>query len=218
MCPLPSRNRRRPEKKLTWLPLVLLAVLCLASFFGGVWVGRVSRQVTTVDVPPPQTPAIAVAREVPSGQAKTAADSDELTFFDTLSKGEQSPLGSGINLPPAKEAARPEANPPAPKAPVQQPAVSVAAPKAVPTAVPIAASAGAYLVQAASFGKEEEALALQARLLKNYHPVFVQAAHLGERGTWYRVMIGPLENTSAAEGVVNRLKIEEKLSAMVRKR
>jgi DedD protein len=217
MCPLPSRNRRRPEKKLTWLPLLLLTGLCLVSFFGGLWVGRASRQVTTVDMPPPQTPAIAVAREVPPGQVKTAGGSDELTFFDTLSKGEQSPLGSGINLPPAKEASRQETNPPAQKAPVQQ-AASSAAPRAVPSTVSIADSAGAYMVQAASFAKEEEALALQARLLKKYHPVLVQAAHLGERGTWYRVMIGPLENTSAAEGVVNRLQIEEKLSAMVRKR
>jgi DedD protein len=213
MVALPSRNRRPPEKKPTRL-LLLVAVLCLASFFGGVWFGR-GKQEVVVDQPSLQTLAAEVPRGMPVEPPKSPAGTENLTFFETLSKGEQSPLGSGINLRPVGEAAMKEVSSPA-----QTTSAVVHAAPAATAAPPVttAVAAGAYLVQAASFSKEEDAQALQGRLLKKSYPAYIQNAQLGERGTWYRVMLGPFENATAAERMVARLQVEEKLSAMVRKR
>jgi DedD protein len=215
MAPLLSRNRRRTEKRPAWMPLLLMmAVLCLGSFLLGVWIGRGQQVVAVIETPVPQRMAVDPPQPEP---AKPPPGTGELTFFDTLPKGEQPPLGSGINLPPATQAPKQEAVQSAPPASAEQTAKTAASKPVSPPPVNTSA-AGLYLVQAASFAKEEEAQALHARLSKKNYPVYVQAAQLGERGTWYRVMIGPFENTSAAERIATRLQGEEKLSAMVRKR
>jgi DedD protein len=218
MGPLPGRNTRRSEKKLTRLPLLLLVVvLCLASFFTGVWIGR-GQQSVTVEVQSPPPSVAERPQEAPASPPVPPAGNGDLSFFETLSKGEQSPLGSGINLPPAGGAPHSEISQPAPGPSVVDSAVvKVTAPAPpAPQTAKIDAT-GSYLVQAASFAKANEAQALYDRLIKKNHPVFIQPAQLGERGIWYRVMLGPFDNVSAAERMVARLQVEEKLSAMVRK-
>jgi DedD protein len=215
--PLLPRNRHRLGKRPTQLPLLLfVAFLCLSSFLVGVWVGRGQQAVAAIEVSSPQRMVVEKSPPPVVDPPKPHSGTEGLTFFESLPKGEQPPLGSGINLPPATQPPKQEAVQPAPKAIAEQTALA-AAPKKVPPPPVTAGAAGSYLVQAASFAKEEEAQALQARLSKKNYPVFVQSAQLGERGTWYRVMIGPLENTSAAEGIATRLQGEEKLSAMIRK-
>jgi cell division septation protein DedD len=74
------------------------------------------------------------------------------------------------------------------------------------------------VVQVASFGHPDDAGVLQARLAKKGLEAYVQQANLGSKGIWYRVFVGPLASSTAAQQVAARLKAEEKLSPLVRKR
>jgi cell division septation protein DedD len=84
------------------------------------------------------------------------------------------------------------------------------------TAAP--AVGGDYLVQAAAFRRSEDAKGLQAKLARKGYAAFTEKANLGSKGVWYRVYVGPYATADAANTVVSRLKAEEKLAALVRKR
>jgi cell division septation protein DedD len=77
---------------------------------------------------------------------------------------------------------------------------------------------GSYLVQAAAFRRSEDARGLQAKLARKGYSVFTEEANLGAKGVWYRVYVGPYASAGAADAVVTRLKAEEKLAGLVRKR
>lgn len=254
-----SRSQRRLEKKQAVILLGLILAVSLVSFALGVLAGRGSvrpvaqtRQPVTYPLPAP-----------PRAGGPAAEGGDNLTFYDALPKGEQSPLGSGINLPPKSTApvaaepvpppppqesvfavapesqarlaspsepapaARAETSTPAPVSTKASPlaptvakanAARVAAPAPVKTAPVPAATDGAFVVQAAAFREATDARGLQARLAGKGYAVYTQEANLGEKGVWYRVFVGPYPSASAAETAVRRLKAEEKLSAMVKKR
>jgi cell division septation protein DedD len=214
-------------------------------------VGRSSVKPVVAVAPPPSV-RLPVAEAVPpASEAAPAAGertSDSLTFYDSLPKGGQAPLGSGINLPPAKVPAPVAAAPaPAPAESAKPPAVAAAPvvdpktndpaplPKKAPAPVtkapaPVAkapapvvktaapAVVGGYLVQAAAFRRSEDAKGLQAKLARKGYAAFTEKANLGAKGVWYRVYVGPYASAGAADTVVSRLKAEEKLAALVRKR
>ncbi len=101
-----SRSQRRMEKRQALVLLALVLVVSLVSFTLGMMVGRGVAPKPVAQ----ETPAAAVRMPVtapPSAPpaAEPAATGEEagkvnLTFYDTLPKGEEPPLGSGINLPP----------------------------------------------------------------------------------------------------------------------
>ena len=256
-----TRSQRRTEKKQAVVLLALVLIVALVSFVFGMMIGR-SSSTPVVAAVAPQPARLPVAPPVP---ASTPADvsaaiaehpAENLTFYDSLPKGGQTPLGSGINLPPAKapapapvtavadsgEAARPVAEDHGttetkgtdrPVAGSPTPVKTATTPAPVPAATPApapatkavsavtpppAVAAGGYLVQAAAFRRSEDARALQAKLGQKGYSAFTEAANLGEKGIWYRVYVGPFATTSAADAAVARLKAEEKLTALVRKR
>jgi cell division septation protein DedD len=215
-----SRSQRRIEKKQTILVLVLILVVAGVSFVLGVMVGqkglalpglgdavvqevRLPAATQVVPVPPPSEPA-------------PVSEPAKLTFYDNLPKGDQAPLGSGINLPPEEKPAELPAkaevvaNPAAPK-----PAV---VPAPIPQAATTASPQGAFVVQVASFRSKEDAQKLQTRLDKRGLSTFQERADLGQKGVWFRVLAGPYADRPDADQVVALLKSEERLSAMVRKR
>ncbi len=225
-----SRSQRRMEKKQALILLVLMLAVSLASFTLGVMVGRggakapeeaaVAETPVRIPVVKGDDPAEAPA---PTPESREDDVAKALTFYDALPKGEQPPLGSGINLPPPEkqkdlgnetkeEKQRPEPKP--------EPVVTTASktPAAMPEALPRKAQAGAFLVQVASFRSQEEAARLRDRLAAAGYSAFVEKADLGTKGVWHRVLLGPFAGEASAEQVVSRLKKEEKLSAMVRKR
>jgi cell division protein FtsN len=246
-----TRSQRRLEKKQAVVLLALVLVVSLVSFALGVLVGRSSAR-PVVAVAPPQTVRLPVAEAVPPPTAAAPATgeraADSLTFYDSLPKGGQAPLGSGINLRPASEPAplatapadepaKPAAASPAtevaasvptkPDVPAPLPAKAAApvakatAPVAKATApvVKVAApAAGGYLVQAAAFRRSEDAKGLQAKLARKGYAAFTEKTDLGAKGVWYRVYVGPYASAGAADAVVSRLKAEERLTALVRKR
>lgn len=233
------------EKKQVLFLLVLVLAVSLLSFTLGVMVGRRGAPPQIVQ-PAVEAPArIPVAKEevasapaaqpAPGDPAMQARPGENLTFYDALPKGDQAPLGSGINLPPEEKKPAPAAAPAAAtEAPTQAkpaPAPAVApkpAPAAAPTAAPTTAAApvaavkpaasGAYVVQVASFPQQGDAQALKDRLAKKGYAVYTQDADLGAKGIWYRVYIGPFDDSATAGKTVERLVAEERLSALVRKR
>ena len=238
---LATRSQRRLEKKQTGILLALVLVVFLVSFALGVLVGRSSVR-PVVAVASPQAVRLPVAEVVPPPTAAAPATderpADSLTFYDSLPKGGQAPLGSGINLRPAREPATPATAPaPAPaesaKPSAAAPATAVAtsmpaktdvqAPPPAKAAAPVAkaaapVAAGGYLVQAAAFRGSEDARRLQAKLVRKGYAAFTEEAQLGAKGVWHRVYVGPFATAGAADAVVSRLKAEERLTALVRKR
>lgn len=253
-----SRTQRRMEKKHAILLVVLLLGISLVSFFLGIMVGRGSsgtaaaptESVTPpLPVPPPLAESLPAAEPPPAPLASAAPvveegaeDKPALTFYEALPKGEQPPLGSGINLPPPEKPKEPEAlaarqepaplRPPppvplvaVPDAPAASAVTTVAteppAPtvkvEAPPTPLPKPVAQGTFVVQVASFKALSDATALRERLVKKGYGAYVQEASLGDKGVWQRVMVGPYAGNEAVSQVVERLKNEERLSGMIKK-
>jgi cell division septation protein DedD len=230
-----SRSERRMERKQVLIMLALVLAVALASFALGVVVGR--NGATPPQVAREEAPALPqrlpVPRAVPEAPAVTdpgttppgGGTGGSLTFYENLPRGDQAPLGSGINLAPREQTELPPM-PATPPAAAPTPAAASAQtpppspPAATATAKPArpAATEGSFILQVASFGQPDEAGILQARLVKKGLEAYVQQADLGSKGTWYRVFVGPLPNREAAEQVAVRLQAEEKLSPLVRKR
>ena len=236
-----SRTERRMEKKQVLFLLVLVLAVSLLSFTLGVMVGRRGAP-PPVAQPVVESPTrIPVAKDgvepAPGGQPASgdqtmqARPGENLTFYEALPKGDQAPIGSGINLPPEEKT-------PAPAAvsavatvestqakPVQSPAVApkpapAAAPTPVsaPVAAPKPAASGAYVVQVASFPQLSDAQVLKDRLAQKGYNAYTQDADLGAKGVWHRVYVGPFDDSATAGKTVERLVAEERLSALVRKR
>ena len=226
-----TRTQRRMEKKQALLLLLLMLAVSLVSFSLGVMVGKSGapeQKAAVVEAPEPER--IPVAKKAPGESAAPPPAEDQgaegaappaqpepLTFFDTLPKGEESPLGSGINTPPREKTA-PAAAPEAPTDEEQEQAVRAPAPVVeapARSALPAADTAGRFVVQVASFRGADDARNLEERLDKKGYSAFVQRADLGEKGTWHRVRIGPFAEADQARQVADRVQKEEKLSAYV---
>lgn len=217
-----SRTQRRMERKQAMVLLALVLAVSLVSFTLGVMVGRGGPERTaqpsaaTRRMPVSQLPTQPPASAAPAAAPAAAPEAKvNLTFFDTLPKGEEPPLGSGINLPPQEEGEKPAAEKPETSTgppPASQPS------RPSPASPPPAAAEGSYLVQTASFRSAEDALTLQKRLAQKGYAAFVQSADLGEKGVWTRVFIGPFPSKEEAQAVVRRLQKEERLSGLVKKR
>lgn len=103
-------------------------------------------------------------------------------------------------------------------------AVASARPTPAPAAAPAAAQAGEYVVQVGARRSQTAALAgfadLQQkypRILSGYRPI-IQKADLGNKGTWYRLRIGPLETKTAAADLCKKLKSAGMRSCLVNSR
>jgi cell division septation protein DedD len=204
------------EKRQALILLVLVLAVSLVSFTLGVMVGRSGSPGSVVagSAPSPARLPVGIKDAPPasaSAGAATERPAEGLTFYDTLPKGEQPPLGSGINLPPREKAAVKVTA----SAPASPAAVTANLPKAEAQAV---SAGGGYAVQVASFRQADDALALQKRLAGKNYAAFTEEADLKEKGIWHRVCVGPFASAEAAAGIVEKLQAEEKLAALVKKR
>ena len=104
-----TRSQRRIERKLaTWI-VILVLVVAGVSFALGYGVGRKSANSSgmAMGVEPPRLPIASQPVPPPPEKPEAKAEStqpEKLTFYDNLPKGDQAPLGSGINLPPKSSA------------------------------------------------------------------------------------------------------------------
>ncbi len=217
-----NRRERRTSNNKPIFTAVLLTVVALFSFGIGYVAGRKSApsvSAEAVSVTPSQP--VAVPKLDPSiVVVEEQVEAEKLTFFDALPKGEQQPLGSGINLPPeekdpvaAKIIQHPVEVSPAPVkvAPVSD-KPTVATPKTV-----VATSSESHVLQVASFKSPDEAGILLRRLEKKGYQPYIQQADLGSKGIWFRVFLGPYTSQEQAKLAGISLKTKEKLDSLVRK-
>jgi len=215
--PVVSRSQRRIERKQLVLAVILILAVAGVSFSLGVMYGKQSGVATGVADGTENSRLPTVAQiEAPPKPAEEAAPEkpEQLTFYDNLPKGNQAPLGSGINLPPKQKATSASV--------VKKTAVAPASPPPKPLpkaeAKPPTAAAGAFVVQIASFRTSEDAAKLAGRLKTYGLTIFVERADLGEKGIWHRVLSGPFPSRENADKAVDFLRKKERLSAIVRQR
>jgi outer membrane biosynthesis protein TonB len=152
--------------------------------------------------PPPTVPGIML--ETPRSQQPPPRTAPQ-----------QPPQRVTIGQPPPQQAPQVE-EPPAPparKAPAPPPQVAKAAPAPRAAPPPPAANTGAGYVAVLSSQKTRmDALKAFADLQQKYGEALsgrvpdVQEADLGEKGIWYRVVVGPPGSRNAANGVCSQLK------------
>ena len=216
--PVVSRTQRRIERKQLMLIVVLIIAVAAVSFSLGVMFGQrnVSSQELVAKADSSTPAKVTQIVPPPPPQEETGPEKPErLTFYDNLPKGNQAPLGSGINLPPEQPTKAVQAKP---KRAVKQTEMKPVASKPKQATVPTIYAEASFVVQIASFRTGEDAKGLAARLKLYKLPTFVETADLGDKGVWYRVLAGPYSSREGADTVAVLLKEKERLSALVRKR
>lgn len=216
--PVVTRSQRRMERKQVVLIVVLILAVAGISFFVGVLVGQRNGCLPgfEADVESPKLPIATTIVPPPPPIADAASEKPEkLTFYDNLPKGNQAPLGSGINLPVEQKKPAAEQQ----KVRVPPPTATLTAEAASKPSTASAESAdGAFVVQVASFRTNEDAEKMAGRLNNYKLTIYVESADLSEKGVWYRVMVGPFASRESAEQVAVLLQQKERLSALVRTR
>jgi len=171
--------------------------------------------------------------EVSAGEPAT--EETKLTFYDDLAK-ETAPLGSGINLAPVAEKKDMTVQPPIdlPKQPIikrevatvaavdakamQNKSVTALAEVTTATGLPKVVEKGTHAVQIGSFGVAGDAIAFKQKMVNKGYPAYVAEADLGKKGLWYRVRIGPYQDSSAAKTAQKYLEEKEKIKGFVTRR
>lgn len=214
--PVVTRSQRRNERKQVGLIIALIITVAGVSFGLGYLYGQ--RGGTSpglaVEIENPTLPAVAQITPPPQPAPEDALEKPEpLTFYENLPKGNQAPLGSGINLPPERKtvaAAPKQDSKPAASQPVKPVQKAVSA--------PAAGHDGDFVVQIASFRTQQDAAKLSGRLKTYKLTTYVEAADLGEKGVWHRVLAGPYTSRESADKTAKLLREKERLSALVRQR
>lgn len=106
------------------------------------------------------------------------------------------PIAAPVTPPPQIAAIPPRALPAEPKQPPQQQQQPVTPPPQTKTPAPAKEK---IFLQAGSFRKNDEAENMKARLALLGVFASVQAIDLAEKGTWYRVRIGPFSNKTDSD-------------------
>ena len=222
-----NRRERRSSNRKPLFTAVLLAMVAVISFGIGFMAGRNSAPMVPAEgmTLAPRQP-ISVPKVDPSIEVvEEKIKEEKLTFFETLPKGKQPPLGSGINVPPAEQdpvatkiAQQSTEVAPVPKKPAPVKVTATAKPTAKVTTSAKTTSAAPHLLQIASFRSPDEAGILVRRLEKKGYNPYIQQADLGSKGVWYRVFLGPYASKEKAQTAAIRLKADEKLDSLVRKK
>jgi DedD protein len=214
--PVATRSQRRIERKQVVLIVVLILAVAGVSFGLGVMFGQSGGSLPGLSAngEKPKLPmVINVAPPPPEAASEEPKKEEKLTFYDNLPKGNQAPLGSGINLPPEKKKSVTKT-----KKSVAKPASLSPEPLQKLVAPPTASTDGGFVVQIASFRTSEDAGKLTSRLKDHKVTTFIESANLGEKGVWYRVLAGPYTSREKADQAAAFLQEKERLSVLVRSR
>ena len=222
-----NRRERRTSNRKPMFTAILLVVVAIFSFGIGYMAGRNSAPTVSATVASVPSKPITMPKPDPSIEVvEEKVEGDNLTFFEALPKGEQQPLGTGINLPPeekdpvaAKIAQQAVEVSPAPaKAAPIKPVATVVKPSVKPAKTVVASAKAPHVLQVASFKSPDEAGILMRSLEKKGYLPYIQQADLGSKGIWYRVFLGPYANKDKAKTAALSLKVKEKLDSLIRRK
>jgi cell division septation protein DedD len=149
--------------------------------------------------------------------ANTSADVSSGIVVTTTPTSSDSGLGS--------QDSDTEAEAQAPKAAPARPArvAAVAPPAAVPQVSESAGGSGNFFVQIAARNDQDAAMQAFASLQQKYagalgnHSPSVRKVDLGEKGVWYRLLVGPVETKAEADQLCEQLKVAGMKSCFARK-
>ena len=186
--------------------LFLLLFTAVVSFALGIIIGRSSA---------PVQPIIKVTMPT---EVQTAA-AQNFNFYKALPKGETTALGSGINHrstlptpatpPPATMSQAEMAGPATPAERVKEP----------PTTAQKSGkeeSKSAWILQASSSPREQEAQSLSKRLRSKGYKTEVKPVQIKGK-TWFRVYVGPYTTAAATKEAAAKLSRQEGLAPLARK-
>lgn len=179
-------------------------------------------------LPPPgsdMTTGVAVTiPETPAEPAVPAQPASDPTTVAAISQPEQTAPqqpSAAEPVPVAQEPAEAESAPTAAIAPLPEPKPTVPT-RTATAAVPAEADGSIFVVQVAARRSQAMALAAFAdlqqkytKLLGNYQPM-IQSADLGNKGTWYRLRVGPMSKKAEADSLCRNLKKAGLRSCLVR--
>lgn len=112
------------------------------------------------------------------------------------------------------------AEPAAPVKPDDKKALPGQTAQPTPKPEPLASSAkppdkGTFVVQVASFKKQDQATEMAQRLIKAGLSAYVRQVKLPEVGVRYRVRIGPFPDHESAKAAAGRIRLQQQLAAYV---
>lgn len=187
--------------------------------------GSEPRRVKTVEIRPD-----AYYGQNPDAQAQAPAPAREERPASEFANGIMGDGDERTGAAPARDPAeslRPQANAPQPRPapavrptpqqaqptqPREQQVAQAAAPRQPAPAAPATTRSGGFVVQVTSQRSEADARAAYAALQRKYPQVLgsysasIQPANLGERGTYYRVRVGPFADGTQATSVCGSLR------------
>lgn len=189
--------------------LFLLLFTAAVSFSLGVIIGRSSA---------PVQPIIKVT--MPATEVQPA-EAQNFNFYKALPKGETTAMGSGINhgsplpaatapLPPATVSSKERAIPAEPSEIATAPQVST------PKSSKEERHDDAWILQASSTPREEDAQQLSKRLRNKGYKTEVKPVLIKGK-TWFRLYVGPYGTAAAAKEAAAKLSRQEKLAPIARK-
>ena len=229
-------SKNRPRKQPAGIFVLLMAVAVGIAFVLGVATGwfthrhmsrnGAGKNIASAEVQrkggevPPSSEGQPVAR------ATGKPPEPSLTFYETLPKGGNAVIGSGLNpLKPVEhapaKAAPPTAQTPAKPAPAAKPAEqtepavapreAAKAPAKSPEPAPAKEAAGKegdgkgkFVVQIASYNTKKDAEALRDRLAASGIAAHIVESVIPDRGTWYRVRAGRHLDKQAAQELAGK--------------
>jgi SPOR domain len=163
------------------------------------------KKVHTIAIPSDQVGNNATAAPPPAAPAARPRATEPVTR-PSLAPAPRGGANAPLSLVPGAQNPAPAPEPPRARSARAEP------PSAPVATAPAAPSAGGYAVQVTSQRSEAEAQTafreLQARFpsqLANHQPI-IHRADLGEKGTYYRAMVGPFGSAEAAASLCSSLK------------
>lgn len=179
-----------------WIGVILIVIL--TAFGGGLYLGQSWHKTEKTETPP------WLAKAPPPPPQEETIPEQRLTFYDKLTEksGKTPKTGEGESSvkPEAKEKTevKPQNPPPARE-------------ESPPTK-----TKGNYVVHVASVKSRQGAESMAAQLGKKGYKVSVKEVDLGEKGTWYRLLILGYTSKEEAEQTAQTLRKKEGLSPIVR--
>lgn len=207
-------GKNRPKKRPAGFFVLIVLAVIIVSYAGGVVTGWfVFRPVPQpmMQAAPSQEQNQGAKSSVDIGKSAIPASSHDpaLTFYETLSKGNQSLIGSGINPKKSTDDTGKHTSPPVHSVSTDQAKTSSTAARSPgesktgnsAASEPSAASttqgeeaakggAATFAVQIASYRDRKEAEAAVSRIASKGFAAYVLESKAGDKGVWYRVRLG----------------------------